>query len=674
MLAGKHRALLSLATGTGKTFIAFNLCWKLIESGYAKKVLFLADRVNLRDQAFNEFGGFGDARAVTGAGTAPLDRDLHFGIYQGLYAPHPDGGRLFQKYPADYFDLVIIDECHRSGYGDWRAVLDYFDSAFHLGMTATPKRSDSIDTYEFFASENRDGDGAAQPAFEYSLGRGIDDGYLATYRVRRVVTNIDQQGLHIEDEIDRGADLLVPEDAQLREIYVGPQFEKEIVVPDRTKTLCEHLAGLLRTWGANEKTMVFCVTMEHAAQVRDELQNLLGPETGKDLYAVRIVSEEHDSQALLEQYQLSSSKEPVVATTVDLLTTGVNVPSVRNIVIMKPIGSPSVFKQIIGRGSRLDEATGKEFFRIIDYTGASRLFDQWDVPPAGGGGELPDSGVGILAGRVVVHGTTEPIDGASLTVRALMKTLAETKTTDTGAFVVGDLPEATLRVDVAAKGFTQRSFMVPVTAEGPELLIELREPTTGAGKVVISGVTVTIAEETELTLGSGEELDLTQYIDHAGEQIRSAAGDVGTLAELWRDPEKRKTLRDELRSNHVDPAILSVLLARPDADEFDLLANTGYDEPIHTREERARAVEHIDSELVNEYPELEQRAVVEALLDKYRLAGVEEIATGKVFTAPPFADELGGIRALVKLFGSAHALADMLRAVQTHLYSDQQAA
>lgn len=673
ILAGKHRALLSLATGTGKTFIAFNLCWKLIESGYAKKVLFLADRVNLRDQAFNEFGGFGDARAITGSGHVPLDHDLHFGIYQGLYAPHPDGGRVFQQYPADYFDVIIIDECHRSGYGDWGVILDYFEGAFHLGMTATPKRSDSIDTYQFFASENRDADGAAQPAFEYSLGRGIDDGYLATYRVRQVLTNLDVQGLHIEDEVDRGADLIVPEDAELREIYASSQFEKEVVIPDRTKVLCKHLAGLLRSWGANQKTMVYCVTMEHAAQVRDELQTLLGPETGKDRYAVRIVSEEHDSQALLEQFQLSSSTEPVVATTVDLLTTGVNVPSVRNIVFMKPIGSPSVFRQIIGRGSRLDELTGKEFFRIVDYTGVTRLFDTWDVPPSGAG-EIPDTGSGVLSGRVVVHGTTDPIEGASITVRKMMRTLAETTTTKNGTYLIAELPEATLRVDVAARGFTQRSFMAPVTADGPELLIELREPTTGAGKVLISGVTVTLGEEKELTLGSGDRLDVTQYIDHTGHQIRSEAGDLGTLKELWRDPEKRRSLRERLRSQDVDPAILSALLVRPDADEFDLLAHAGYDQPIRTREERARAAAHGHTDLLDLYPEPEQQVVVEALLDKYRLAGVEEIATANVFTVPPFADDLGGIHRLVTLFGGPDGLAEMLRTVQIYLYSEQQAA
>ena len=671
MLAGKRRALLSLATGTGKTFIAFNLAWKLIQSGYAKKVLFLADRVNLRDQAYNEFGAFGEARSIAGNGVVPLDYDVHFGIYQGLYAPHPKGGRLFEHYPADYFDLVVIDEAHRSGYGDWRAILDYFESAFHLGMTATPKRTDSIDTYEFFASENRDGDGQAQPAFEYSLARGIEDGYLATYRVRQVVTNLDEKGLHIDEELDRGADLFVPEETVVRDIYLSPQFERDIVVEDRTKVMCDHLAGLLRTWGADQKTMVFCVTMQHAALVRDLLQSALGPETGKDLYAVRIVSEEHDSTALLEQFQLSTSKEPIVATTVDLLTTGVNVPSVRNIVFLKPVGSPTVFKQIIGRGSRLDETTGKEFFRIVDYTGATRLFDDWDVPSSDSG-EIPDTGIGVLSGRVVVHGTTDPIEGASLAVRAGMKSLAEVTTNEHGTFVIGNLPEATLTVNAAARGFSQRTFRAPVGAETEELLIQLREPSVGGEKVTISGVTVEITSEIELTLGSGDELSVTQYIDHVGEQVRTATGTVTTLAELWRDPEKRKVLREQLRSNDVDPEILALLLARPDADEYDLLAHAGYEEPIQTREQRARALEHEDGPSLSQYDDA-QRKVVEALLDKYRLAGIEEIATAEVFAAPPFANEFGGIRALIALFGGAAGLAGMLRALQSHLYDTKAA-
>ncbi len=667
ILSGKDRALLSLATGTGKTFIAFNLCWKLIRSGYAHKVLFLADRVNLRDQAYNEFGGFGSARAIAGNGAVPLDHDIHFGIYQGLYAPHPDGGRLYEQYPKDYFDLVIIDECHRSGYGDWGAVLEYFSPAFHLGMTATPKRTDSIDTYRFFASENLGKGGEPEPAFQYSLGRGIEDGYLATYRVHQVVTNIDQDGLQIDEEIDRGADLVVPEDAIVRDVYLSPQFEREIVVKDRTKVLCQHLAGLLRNWGAHEKSIVFCVTMEHAAQVRDYMQAELGPETGKDLYAVRIVSEEHDGVALLEQFQLSSSKEPVLATTVDLLTTGVNAPSVRNIVFMKPVGSPTVFKQIIGRGSRLDESIGKEFFRIIDYTGATRLFDNWDIPPTGGNAELPTSGPGTLRVRVVSTPGGTAIEGASLTIRAGMRTLSELQTSREGTVVFLELPEGQLVLNTAANGHTRSVKKVPIEAGDQECTVELRVSTEGAGRVTINGVTVTISAETELTLGNGRQLSVTQYIDHAGEQIRSTAGSSVTLAELWRDPAKRKQLREALRSRDVDPAILTVLMARPDADEFDLLAHTGFSEPIHTREERARTVEHDEAELGKKYS-AEQQLVMAALLDKYRLSGIEEIASAEVFSAPPFSAEFGGIGRLVDLFGGPGELAEMLKTLQFHIY------
>lgn len=669
LLDGQHRALLSLATGTGKTFIAFNLAWKLIQSGYAKKVLFLADRVSLRDQAYNEFGPFDKARGLAASGVAPLARDVHFGIYQGLYSIGDDGKRLYERYPPDFFDLVVIDECHRSGYGDWQVILDHFDAAFHLGMTATPKRTDNIDTYEFFAGENRDGQGNPQPVFEYSLGRGIEDGYLATYRVRRIRTNLDNEGLRIGEEVEQGADLLVPEGVDVKDIYTPGEFEKAILVDDRTRLLCEHLAGLLRTWGPTEKTMIFCVTMEHAARVRDHMQSLLGPETGKQLYAARIVSEEAAGQALLEQFQLSSSTEPVVATTVDLLTTGVNVPSVRNIVFMKPVASPTVFKQIIGRGSRIDETTGKEFFRIVDYTGATRLFDEWDIPDPGDGGKIPDTGPGVLAGKVVVYEQGGPIAGATITVRANMRTLAEATTDQNGLFHIAQLPEAVLLVNVGAKGFTGRAFKVPVEAAGEQIVIDLRQPTPGGEKVTIKGVTVSVAEETDLTLGDGQELSVEEYIDHAGEQVRTATGDDrGTLAELWRDPQKRGQLRKDLAEGDVIPEVLAVLLKRADADEYDLLAHAAWQvQPIRSRAERARALEQRDNAFLSGFNE-QQRLVVAALIDKYRIAGVEEIASAEVFSVAPFIEEFGGIRGLIKLFGSPSAVADLLRGLQAHLY------
>lgn len=248
-----------------------------------------------------------------------------------------------------------------------------------------------------------------------------------------------------------------------------------------------------------------------------------------------------------------------------------------------------------------------------------------------------------------------------------MRTLSELQTSREGTVVFLELPEGQLVLNTAANEHTRSVKKVPIEAGDQECTVELRVSTEGAGRVTINGVTVTISAETELTLGNGRQLSVTQYIDHAGEQIRSTAGSSVTLAELWRDPAKRKQLREALRSRDVDPAILTVLMARPDADEFDLLAHTGFSEPIHTREERARTVEHDEAELGKKYS-AEQQLVMAALLDKYRLSGIEEIASAEVFSAPPFSAEFGGIGRLVELFGGPGELAEMLKTLQFHIY------
>ena len=590
IIAGKSRALLAMATGTGKTFLAANLVWKLRNSGFVKKVLFLVDRVNLLNQAYNDFRMFGDARGIVSGAAIPEFRDIHFGTYQTLYS-EASGTPVYKRYDPRYFDLVVVDEAHRSGYGDWRVILDHFGEAFHLGMTATPKRTDSIDTYEYFASENPDAAGNAQPAFEYSLGEGIDDGFLATYQVISVRTNLDNDGLHIADELAKGAELFVPEDAEVKDFYASQAFEREIVLEDRTRVLCEHLATKLRGWGVQEKSMVFCVTMEHAELVRQTMQNLLGPDTGKNLYAVRIVSEEKDAQRLLEDFQKSDATEPVLATTVDLLTTGVNVPALRNVVFMKPVGSPTVFKQIIGRGSRLDATTEKEFFRIVDYTGATRLFDSWDAPPDDSR-NVPSECAALVIGTVTDGRTGEPIEGVSLAVIVGRNQRKQAITDAVGGFKVAGLPSLDVTVLFAKAGYGRRRARALASANPIPLKIELHPVIAAAEKLRISGVVVSISDETTLTLDeSGTQLTVAQYTDMAGERIRTAAGDLVTLAELWRDPTQRRQFRHGLRNDNVDPAVLALVHGRGDADEFDLLANAAFGEAIRTREERARHLE-----------------------------------------------------------------------------------
>jgi type I restriction enzyme, R subunit len=249
---------------------------------------------------------------------------------------------LFEYLPHDYFDLIIIDECHRSGFGTWNEILRYFPSAIQLGMTATPKRSDNVDTYTYFG----------EPVFTYSLGQGIDDGFLANYKIHRAKTDLDVDGLDVSKAIQDGAQVTVPPDATLRDHYATPDFERQITIPERVELHCTHLSNLLRLYGRMEKTMVFCVSQEHALQVTEHL-NRLNQDLNVTNYAVRIVSEESDSQAWLEKFQAVEKPIPVIASTVDLLTTGVDAPSVRNIVFFKTILSPTMFKQIVGRGSRL---------------------------------------------------------------------------------------------------------------------------------------------------------------------------------------------------------------------------------------------------------------------------------------------------------------------------------
>ncbi len=663
MLAGKQRALLSLATGTGKTFIAFNIVHKVTASGYVKRVLFIADRVSLRDQAYNEFGGLGDRRGVIANGNVPLQRDVHFGIYQSLFAMTANGTRVYEQYPRDYFDLVVVDECHRSGYGDWGAILEHFDAAFHLGMTATPKQDDSVDTYAFFAAENLDDNGQPRAVYEYSLGRGIDDGFLATYKVLQVKTSIDD-GLVINDAVERGAELFVPEGTSPRDVYAMAEYERALIVPDRTRVMCEHLAGVLRTYGALDKTMIFCVTMEHAELVRSEMQRLLGSETGKNLYAARIVSEERDAQAILEQFQLAESTEPVVVTTVDLLSTGVNAPSVRNIVFMKPISSVTTFKQIIGRGSRIDQATGKAFFRIIDYTNATRLFDQWDLPthPVVDG---PIQGVHKILGHVQDEESGEPIDNASYSVRIQGRLIAEGRSDEEGRFEVHDLPGAVIDLFVAATGYTRRHIRVDTTSdEAGDLIVGLRQPSEGIRRVRISGVEVTIADEIEVDLGNDSVLLPSEYLKRARDVVRDRVSSVDELRNSWRARATRASLEAHFAVRQVTPELLSLVLARTDVDGFDLFAAAAFDHPMVTRESRAsRAL----SKLTAKYPDLEE-GLISAVLDKFRIGGVAEIASSEVFGVIPFTSTWGGLLGVTSKIGGPDRVSEFLRDVQNDLF------
>lgn len=368
----RRRALVLMATGTGKTFTIFQLAWKLIEGRAlpSNRVLFLTDRNSLKGQAYRAFSGFSHHDRVI-VDTELVKNHQHlvgkifFANYQNLDEVH-DGKKLYEHFPADFFDLVVVDECHRSGFGDWFGVLDHFKSAYQLGLTATPREIElekreltaeekRHDTYEYFGA----------PIYTYSLKQAIEDGYLVPYLLEQRVTSVDANGYVLDGKH-----------------YRTENFERDIRMPDRTRFIAEDLFATLKRQGLqDEKTIVFCVDDMHAALMAQELRRV----SGDSDYAARITRSERNSHQLERNFAEVGRAKPRVAVTVDLLTTGFDAPDVKNIVFVRPLRSAILYKQMKGRGTRLCEEPGidKRYFTIYDYSAASKLEDaEFDGHPA----------------------------------------------------------------------------------------------------------------------------------------------------------------------------------------------------------------------------------------------------------------------------------------------------
>src|SRR6266513_1909875 len=382
VLQGKKRILLTMATGTGKTAVAFQICWKLWNMRWNRtgehrrpKILYLADRNILIDDPKDKmFAQFGDARAKIEYGQAVKSREIYFAIYQSLAKDERRPG-LYKEYAPDFFDLIIVDECHRGSARDesnWREILEYFSPATQLGMTATPLREDNRDTYRYFGN----------PSYQYSLRQGIEDGFLAPYRVHRVITQWDAAGWRpSKDDIDRyGRE--IPDDE-----YQTKDFERVVALRARTEAIARHLADFMKKTDRFAKTIIFCVDQEHASEMRQVLNNLNSDLAKKfPNYVCRVTADEGDiGRGHLSKFQDVESQSPVILTTSQLLTTGVDAPTCKNIVIARVVGSMTEFKQIIGRGTRVRDDYGKLWFNIIDYTGSAtqRFADpEFDGDPA----------------------------------------------------------------------------------------------------------------------------------------------------------------------------------------------------------------------------------------------------------------------------------------------------
>jgi len=389
--AKRNRILLTLATGTGKTNIAFQIAWKLFHSRWNLKfdglrrprILFLADRNILADQAYNDFSAFAEdvlvrikPKEIRKRGSVPTNGSVFFTIFQ-TFMSGPNDTPYFGEYPSDYFDFIIIDECHRGGANDestWRAILEYFSPAVQIGLTATPKRKVNVDTYKYFG----------EPVFIYSLKEGINDGFLTPFKVKNIKTSLDEYTYRSDDDIIEG-------DIEEGKLYTVRDFNKIIEIKAREEKRVKVFMDMINK---NEKTLVFCATQDHAAAIRDLINQYVKP---KDpLYCVRVTANDGElGEEYLRWFRDNEKSIPTILTTSQKLSTGVGARNVRNIVLLRPVNNIVEFKQIVGRGTRLFD--GKNFFTIYDFVNASERFNdpEWDgepVEPIIAGPEPPEPG------------------------------------------------------------------------------------------------------------------------------------------------------------------------------------------------------------------------------------------------------------------------------------------
>lgn len=661
ILRGRKKVLLTMGTGSGKTYVAFQIAWKLYKTRKIRRTLYLVDRIFLRRQSYEAFWPFGNAREILTADKITKVKDIYFVTYQTLYS-EKNGKKLYELFDPEFFDMVIIDECHRSGWKRWYSILEHFSGAIHLGLTATPKRTDNIDTYDYFGT----------PVYDYSLRQGIEDGFLAPCEIIRAFTNIDKTGgLSISEVTSQGAKIEVPKDVELKEYYSKEAFEREITLPDRTERICEHLANILESTGPKGKTAIFCVSQSHAADVTKELNNRFGAKFEVDNYAVRVVADEPYAHETLKDFRNSEKDFPVVTTTVDLLSTGVDIPPVRNLVFLKPVNSKVQFHQIIGRGSRIDDVSEKFMFRIIDYTNATRLFDSWDLPRPIAPSKPEGPFDWYLPCKIVDGEIGYGISDASVVVIRRPNEPVEVNTDERGFFLLKDMPRSAVKIDISASGYKKKEATVPTFPEPDQAVAIALEREVKKRKELIraKNVEVYIAEEGTLRINTlGNELRKAEYIEYCKKDMIKRIVTLNELKKIWKDKERRMKFKKELEEKGIDLNILSKLLEKPDVDEFDLIANILFKAPIVNRDERARAVLDAQKEFVERFGPKAREVMLE-LVDRYRMGGIDEITNVKVFETPPF-DKMGYLRGMIKVFGGIKKLKKAIKMIENSIYPE----
>ena len=621
ILQGKRRILLTMATGTGKTVVAFQICWKLWNACWNRtgeyrrpKILYLADRNILIDDPKDKiFATFGDARWKIENGDVNKSREMYFAIYQAIAKDERRPG-LYREYAPDFFDLIIVDECHRGSARDesnWREILEYFTPAYQLGMTATPLREDNRDTYRYFGN----------PIYQYSLRQGIEDGFLAPYRVHRVISTWDAAGWRpSKDDLDRYGRVIPDEEYQTKD------FERVVALRARTEAIARHLTEFLKKTDRFAKTIVFCVDQGHADEMRRALNNL-----NTDLvrqysdYVCRVTADEGDiGRGHLGRFQELETVTPVILTTSQLLTTGVDVQTCKNIVLARVINSMTEFKQIIGRGTRVRDDYGKLYFNILDYTGsATRLFadPDFDGDPA-------------LISEVQINNDGVPIPGSETI----------------------DVPEAQLYPEAEETG---SPIDRPLSSE--EIESEPRKYYFDGGQVEIATHLVYELDP------DGKQLRVVKFTDYAAEKVRTLYPSAADIRKRWVDPEQRSEIIAWLEERGINFDELAAATNQPEADPFDLLCHVAFNAPLRTRRERADRLRQEKKDFFDQYGP-EARAILNELLDKYAEHGTAQFIIPDVLKVPPISEH-GNVIEIAGFFGGTEKLREAVNELQTLLYA-----
>ncbi len=620
---GEERVLLVMATGTGKTYTAFQIIWRLWKAKVKKRILFLADRNILVDQTrLNDFHPFDTAMTKITGRTVDPSFEIHLALYQALTGPE-EHQKAYKQVNPDFFDLIIIDECHRGSAAEdsaWREILEYFKSATQIGLTATPKETNEISNSDYFGD----------PIYTYSLKEGIEDGFLAPYKVIRVDLDIDFQGWRpTKGQSDNNGELIQDR------IYNQKDFDRSMIIDERTEIVAKTITDYLKRTDPMAKTIVFCNDIDHADRMRRALANLNPEQMAKnDKYVMKITGDDELGKGQLDNFINSKKAYPVIVTTSELMTTGVDAKTCKLVVLDQSINSMTRFKQIIGRGTRIDERYGKLWFTILDFKKATELFadERFDGTP-----------------EKIIKTTPEIIEDESVEFDDLD--------------IQDNSDEPVEESDPSSENQTSEIYD-PTGIYDSNEDGEWEDNTPKMVKYHVSGVSVSKIAERVQYYDSDGKLVTESFKDYTRKTMNKQFSSLDDFIKRWNEADRKDAVIKELELAGI---IWSVLEdeAGKEMDPFDLICHVVYDQPPLTRKERADNVKKRN--YFTKYSDTVQQ-VLTNLLVKYADDGVQEIENIQVLKVKPF-DEMGRpIEIIKKGFGDKNGYFQAVRELEQEIY------